>query len=332
MGNFHIQWHILDRCNLRCSHCYQDSYTEFSELKIDNLFKIADNLDYSMKKMRKRLNLLITGGEPLIKEELLNLLDYLNNKKSIKETNLITNALLLSKFIDKLSGFKKVKSILFSLDGTTQEINDRIRGEGVFNKVIYQINNIDSKRFRKILMYTVSKINYDDAFNLIEFGRFYNLDAIIIEKFIPLGQANSNYSNVLTKNMLKKLYDFLLTKLNYDNSFSYEYRALKIEFNTKNHKKDCIRVANCIIGSDGCAIMPNADVYPCRRLPLTIGNLLNKTLYDIYNESNLLKELKDRSLLKGKCKECTSKECFGCRAMVFAVKKDLFGEDPHCYR
>ncbi|KYC44964.1 MAG: molybdenum cofactor biosynthesis protein A [Candidatus Methanofastidiosum methylothiophilum] len=378
MKEFHIQWHILDRCNLRCSHCYQDDYSAKNELSIEKLKLIADNIDRTMKRWNSRVNILLTGGEPLLKEGIFELFSYLGEKKTVKETNIITNGTLLSKNIDKLENYKKCKYILFSLDGVTEHTNDVIRGSGVFKKVLEQIKFIDNKRFKKILMFTVSKKNYEDAYNLIEFGKKNNLDGIIIEKLIPLGQSDNEFSNVLTKNMLKKLWDFLLIENGYDTNKSYEYRALKIEYKKrkniesliknffkKNKRRDdnlyyqksegksensicdkwenneyedqqiiksSIKVANCIVGRDGCAIMPDGSVFPCRRLPISIGNLLEDEFYEIFENSKKLKDLTDRNLLKGKCKDCDVNGCFGCRAMVYAVKKDLFSEDPHCWK
>ncbi len=340
MKEFHIQWHFLDRCNLRCKHCYQDNYTNANELNIEQLIQISDNLVLSMKKWGKRLNLLLTGGEPLLSDKIFELLKYLEDKKQINSTNIITNATLLDKNLKYLEKFRKCNTIFFSLDGVTQDSNDKIRGKGVFKTVLDQISLIDEKRFKKVMMFTVSKQNYEDAFNLIDFGIENRLDGIIIEKFIPLGQGIDNYSNVLTKMMLQKLYNFLLEKAGYQTFESYKYRALKIEFDREKIKskvKDYsklfeLKAANCIINNDGCAIMPDASVYPCRRLPITIGNLLKDSLYDIYTKSDLLKNLTTRDLLEGKCRTCDIEDCFGCRAMVYAIKKNLYAQDPHCWR
>ncbi|HPC38981.1 MAG TPA: radical SAM protein [Exilispira sp.] len=348
MKNFHIQWHLLNRCNLRCSHCYQYDYSKNDELSIQQLKSIADNLDRTMRRWGSKLNLLLTGGEPLLKEDLFELMNYLETRKNIIEVDIITNATLLSSKIKQLEKFKKCKNILFSLEGVSANTNDRIRGEGVFEKVIEQIKYIDSKRFKKILMFTISKKNYEDAFKLIDFGKKYGLDAVIIEKLVPIGQSEDDFSNVLTKNMLRKIWDYLLIENGYDIAKSYEFRALKIEFkqksyftkffknkfNFKNKEKikTSIKVANCIVGKDGAAIMPDGSVYPCRRLPISIGNLLDKEFYEIFENSKILKDLKNKDLLKGKCKECDAKDCFGCKAMVYAVKKDLFSQDPHCWK
>ena len=338
MKEFHIQWHILNRCNLRCTHCYQDDYSENDELSIEKLKIIADNIDRTMKRWKTNVNLLLTGGEPLLKDGIFELFSYLEEKQTVKQVDIITNATLISKHIDKLKKFKKCKNILFSLDGVTQDSNDKIRGSGVFDKVIKQINLIDCKRFKKILMFTVSKKNYEDAFKLIDFGKENNLDGIIIERLVPLGQSEDQFSNVLTKSMLKKLWDFFLSENGYDTYKDYEYRALKIElkkrkiFKKQQSYKIDIKVANCIVGKDGSAIMPDGSVYPCRRLPLVIGNLLDSEFYEIFENSQILKDLTNKDLLQGKCKECDSNVCFGCRAMVYAVKKNLYGEDPHCWK
>lgn len=353
MKQFHIQWHILDRCNLRCTHCYQDEYTDNKELKITQLKEIVDNLNFSMKRWGKFLNLLITGGEPLLYNDLAELIEYIEKKSHIKEVSIITNAILLSDKIDQLKKYKKFKTILFSLEGVSKNTNDKIRGIGNFDKVLEQIKLIDSNRFNKILMYTVGKQNYKDAFELINFGLKNNLNGIIIEKLIPLGQSKNDFSNILTKNMLKNLYEHLLKELDYDVSHSYEYRALKIVY--KENKilnllnklftilkissflQDRIRqieikAADCIIGNDGCAIMPDGTVYPCRRLPLSIGNALNQSFYEIFENSEILKDLHDKSKLEGKCRDCSNEKCYGCRAMVYAIKNDLFLEDPHCWK
>lgn len=345
MRTFHIQWHILNRCNLRCKHCYQEDYSKSIELTLDQLKKIADNLDLSMKKQKSKLNLLLTGGEPLLREDIFELMEYLEKKKNIFQVDIITNATLIKDKINELKRFKKCKTILFSLDGISQKTNDNIRGEGVFNNVLEQIQYIEAKRFKKILMFTLSKQNYEDSFRLLEFAKEHNLDGIIIEKLVPMGQSKDEFSLVITKNMLKRLYDYLITQNGYDTFKSYEYRALKIEFNKikgikfwiKNNNffnkiSVRIKVANCIVARDGAAIMPDGSIFPCRRLPVILGNLLNNEFSEIFENSVILKDLINRDKLKGKCKDCESLDCFGCRAMVYAVKKDLYGEDPHCWK
>jgi len=67
---FYFQWHFLEKCNLRCSHCYQKDY--YAEtLSVNNLLKIAQSLDVAMEKWHKQGRISLTGGEPFIKLDLL---------------------------------------------------------------------------------------------------------------------------------------------------------------------------------------------------------------------------------------------------------------------
>ncbi|MBP7030773.1 MAG: radical SAM protein [Spirochaetes bacterium] len=345
MKQFHIQWHILDRCNLRCTHCYQDNYSNSQELDLNSLIRIADNLNYSMKNMHRHLNLSITGGEPLLSDHLIELMKYIDNLSFIDQANIITNGTLLEEKLADFSKIKKCQKIFISLDGTCSDSNDSIRGNGVFEKVIKGISNIDRNRFEVFLMFTLMKSNFKDAFVLDEFIKTCNLDGAIIEKFVPLGNHDKNFKNVVTKIHLKELYEYYLTKYHYSVDRSFEIRALMIKrnrhkdrifpfFSGKNYYKDKMEIKKgiCIAGSDGVAVMPNGSIFPCRRLPLPLGNILDASLDKILESNKIYQNLRKRSLIKGKCSTCESTECFGCRAMAYAVSKNYLAADPHCWK
>ncbi|EES71039.1 hypothetical protein POTG_04316 [Paenibacillus sp. oral taxon 786 str. D14] len=73
------------------------------------------------------------------------------------------------------------------------------------------------------------------------------------------------------------------------------------------------------------------EVYPSGFLPVSCGNVRNASLVDIYRNSPILRELRDKSLLKGKCGVCEFKElCGGSRARAYAVTGDYLESDPYC--
>jgi radical SAM protein with 4Fe4S-binding SPASM domain len=77
--------------------------------------------------------------------------------------------------------------------------------------------------------------------------------------------------------------------------------------------------------------MPEGNVLPCRRFPISIGNLLATPFKQIWEESELLEELRRKENLKGKCGRCKIKDCRGCRSLALALTGDYLGEDPHCW-
>jgi radical SAM protein with 4Fe4S-binding SPASM domain len=66
-------------------------------------------------------------------------------------------------------------------------------------------------------------------------------------------------------------------------------------------------------------------------MPIKLGNIRERSFLGIWHNSPVLKELRDRSLLKGHCAECENKFiCGGCRARAWAYFKDLCAPDPGC--
>lgn len=73
------------------------------------------------------------------------------------------------------------------------------------------------------------------------------------------------------------------------------------------------------------------DVYPSGFLPVVCGNVRQQRLPDIYRNAPVMRELRDKSLLKGKCGVCEFKElCGGSRARAYATTGDYLESDPYC--
>ena len=82
--------------------------------------------------------------------------------------------------------------------------------------------------------------------------------------------------------------------------------------------------------SIGC-ITPDGDVTPCVMLPLSLGNINERSLKEIWSGSDTVATLKSREV-KGMCGSCSHRdECGGCRAAAWAVTGDLMAEDPYCW-
>ena len=87
----------------------------------------------------------------------------------------------------------------------------------------------------------------------------------------------------------------------------------------------------CLAGLHMCFITHKGDVYPCGYLPLSAGNLREKSLRDIWDNSELFRSLRDSSLLKGRCGACDFKDvCGGCRARGLYAHGDVLAEEPFC--
>jgi radical SAM protein with 4Fe4S-binding SPASM domain len=81
-------------------------------------------------------------------------------------------------------------------------------------------------------------------------------------------------------------------------------------------------------------ILPDGKVTPCIYLPTAIGSLRERTFSEIWQRSELLRDLRRRDRnYTGNCKDCEHiYNCGGCRAAAYAYgNKDLFNSDPYCW-
>lgn len=329
---FYIQWHITNLCNLRCKHCYQDDFSKRSDIDGSGLKKVSDNVLSTLKEWGKTACIHLTGGEPLLKPELFPLLNDLERQSMVEELGIITNGLLIDHdLIRRLSEFSKLKKIKVSLDGADIETNDSIRQKGTFEKVMQNLSLIKKeKRFEVFLMFTVMKKNFKGLPSLFRLCQDLGIDGLIIERFIPLGRGKGIMNEVLSqeewREMIGMLLDFFPTE-GEEQPF-LPYQAFQISFNVEEPE---LLGAPCVVGVDGLCIMPEGDVLPCRRFPISIGNLLATPLKQIWEESKLLKKLRKKGNLKGKCGICEMKDCRGCRSLALALTGNYLGENPHCW-
>jgi sulfatase maturation enzyme AslB (radical SAM superfamily) len=136
-----IGFQLTNRCNLRCKHCFQwnedglfhkmDKHLLKNEMDIKIIKKV-----FSQTKSSKS-NIYLWGGEPLCYSKWDELCDILANDS--RWTVLCTNGILIDQKIDSIIKISKSLAITISLDGFKFE-NDKIRGDGTFDKVLKNIH------------------------------------------------------------------------------------------------------------------------------------------------------------------------------------------------
>jgi radical SAM protein with 4Fe4S-binding SPASM domain len=332
MEEFFIQWHITNLCNLGCRHCYQDDFSKDKDLPLSELQKISANLLDTVGEWKRRACIHLTGGEPLLKPEIFPLLTYLNQSPIVEELGIITNGVLLDQDIGKrLAEFPKLRKIKISLDGADPVTNDSIRPVGTFHRVQKCLAEIKCYRqFELILMFTVMKQNVQSLPAYIHLAREWGVKGLIIERFIPWGRGSEIRDEVLTakqwRRMVHSLYERFGLEME-DGDFP-PYQAFQIDFQGEQTE---LLGAPCVLGTEGLCLMPDGTVFPCRRFPLPIGNLLEDSLNTIWEKSDVLTCVRNKEKLKGKCGTCRIQECIGCRSLAYALTGDFLAEDPHCW-
>ncbi len=328
---FYIQWHITNFCNLRCSHCYQDDFSRKDDLAWPGLKTTCDNILGTLKGWGRTGCIHLTGGEPLLKPEAFLLLDYLNSQPAIDEIGIITNGLPINpETIKKLSAFSKFKKMKISLEGGDARIHEAIRPRETFEKVLRTLSLVQKeKRFETILMSTVMKRNYESLPSLLSLGQELGVDGLILERFIPWGKGKEIQGEVLNREQWRDVTKMLLHFVSNEGEEDpfLPFQAFQIKFGGEGPE---LLGAPCVMGVDGLCVMPEGEVFPCRRFPISIGNLLVQPLKEIWEKSEILERVRRKENLKGNCGSCEIKGCRGCRSLALAITGDYLAEDPHC--
>jgi len=276
---FYIQWHLTNSCNLRCRHCYQEDFSQAKDLRWPGLKRVADHIIATLGEWGRKASIHLTGGEPLLKTELFPLLKDLDRRDEVQELGIITNGLSLDgEVADRLSAFAKLKKIKVSLDGGDAETNDSIRTQGTFEKVLQNLPFLgERKRFEVFLMFTVMRRNFRSILPFIHLGQELGVDGLIFERFIPWGRGRGILGEVLDKDLWRRLVGtlFQFFSLELREGEAFPYQAFQVQFRGDDSE---LLGAPCVLGKDGICVMPDGTVFPCRRFPLPIGNLLDTSL------------------------------------------------------
>ncbi len=329
---FYIQWHITNSCNLRCKHCYQDDFSREADLDGSGLRTVSNNVLAALKAWDRTACIHLTGGEPLLKPELFLLLDYLDQQPAIEELGIITNGLPISpELIRKLAGFSRLKKIKVSLDGADAQTHESIRPRWTFEKVIRALSLLrEAERFEIILMFTVMKRNYRNLSSLLTLCQGLGVNGFILERFVPWGKGREIEEEVLNRDQWKEVTKTLLDFISpaEEETPFLPFQAFQVQFDGSEPE---LLGAPCVVGSDGLCIMPGGEVFPCRRFPVSLGNLQTQRLEEIWDGSEILKNVRKKENLKGRCGDCDIDECRGCRSLALSITGDYLGEDPHCF-
>lgn len=320
-------------CNLRCPHCYVNAGLPLeNELTLKEIKSIIDQLA-----KLKAFYVFYTGGEPFIRKDIIEILNY-TNKKGLG-ISISSNGILLNKEI--LEKIKNIPFTLFqiSLDGT-KEVHNSIRGDVAWERAIKSIKLAKSILKNNIGIGTViTKRNWNILDKIINEGANAGADTFTLLCLILTGRAD-DVQNPTPKEFLSSIesafnqYSLLKSKLKIAKDTTVPPALLpKILRDNGVH----LTFAPCSfpyylgINSDG-------SVAPCDGLfnskEMIIGNIRENSLAEIWSKSKLLKELikVNPADLRGVCKKCIYKDYCGggCRAHAYIRYGDFTMPDPIC--
>ena len=328
-NGFYVQWHFLDCCNLRCRHCYQESYNS-PILPDKELLTIATDLELAMVRWNRIGRVSLTGGEPLFAPQKLHLLlDYFEHSPNFAWIGILTNGTLLDAALARdLKRYNKLKEVQVSLDGATAETHDFVRSPGSFVRALNGIEQLRINGFSVAVMFTLTRNNHHEALSIIDLADAVGCTSITVERVISSGQAAGQNFDLFPEE-IRNIYESIAAKKKSLNGHSnIKIRTARPLWCLVDGEQGGV----CIAGLTGLTIMQDGTALACRRLPLPLGNLIRDGLFKIWYTSPILWDLRRKNRMNQQCLACHFlNKCGGCRAAAYAATGDYLARDPQCW-
>lgn len=312
---YFIFW-VTQRCNFRCRHCFNHKNNErtTNELSIQEIGKISKQLTHIKY-------LTLAGGEPMLREDLADIVEIFYTNNDLHVVNVVTNGWLTDRIVafahKVLNNCKTLTvNINISIDGP-KEMHDAIRQPGSFDRSCESIVALkriaqSEKRLSIILNGVYNKENADSLLGVSNYFR----KEYQIPFFISLirGDVRDNslltidiehYSRVVSEN-IKNIYSELNASYPFRSARLAVYQTVQdVLYNSVKLNK---MTAPCVAGKKGFVLTAQGDVLLCEILGFNLGNIRDHDYSPLHVLALSDSKQKMDSIVKNKC-HCTW-ECF----------------------
>ncbi len=305
LGTFVVNY----RCNYKCKMCdlplrdkfiQKQGLKEFSTLQLKKILKEFASLGTA--------GIGFTGGEPLLREDIFELMKY--SKELGMITHLNTNGFFLDSENIKRLLYANVDSINISLDGAYASTHDAIRGyRGAFDRVVYAVECIDFMRkkmgvpIRVKVVTVIGKDNIDEIPDLFKLAHSLKVDCI---EFIPqqpfsvlTDDTPVNFDNIFLEK-IDTVVDYILKEGKKIVRVENSPRHLKLFKNSFGGEKSPLI---CFAGYNSYAVDCYGQIFPCMpwvNWGKSVGNVKESSLKKFWYSAMYNKIRRDIS----KCRDC----------------------------
>ena len=344
-----VVWNVGRRCNLRCVHCYSHSRNEeyAGELNTKEAKGFIDSLGEF-----KAPVLLFSGGEPLIRPDLYQLIR--RAKSAGLRAVISTNGTLITESVAAELKDIGLSYVGVSLDGL-REVNDRFRGvDGAFDNAIKGIRNCINAGVKVGLRFTINKRNVGEIPGIFRLLEEENIPRVCFYHLVYAGRGSKLRNEDLGAEECRATVDRIidltadlhkrgipkevLTVDNHADGVYLYLRMLKEKMARASQVLELLKMngGNSTGIGIGCVSWDgsvHADQFWRHH---SFGNVKERRFQDIWTDTSdpIMAGLKNRrEKLHGRCGRCVWADiCNGnFRVRAEAVHNDVWAEDPACF-
>jgi len=344
-----VVWNITRGCNLNCVHCYAHAVeiSREKELSGDQAMAVIDDLAKFGSPV-----ILFSGGEPLFRSDLMDLVGYAVNKGM--RAVISTNGTLID--TQKAEALKEIglSYVGVSLDGM-EEVNDRFRRKkGAFRDALKGIRNCQEAGLKVGLRFTMNRSNIGEISSIFDLLEDMDIPRVCFYHLVYAGRGSALIDQDLSHAERRQVLDYIMDRtrdlhergidkevLTVDNHADGPYLYLRMLREKNPRAEDVLQLLKMNEGNNsgrgiGCISWDgsvHADQFWRHH---SFGNVLERPFSEIWTDLSdpLMARLKDKKrYVHGRCAACRWLDICGGNFRVRAevATGDLWGPDPACY-
>jgi len=314
-----VTWEITAACNIACVHCLSSSgHRRPRELTTQQSLKLVDELA-EMQVFQIHFG----GGEPFMYYGIWDVLEHARERELVMCIS--TNGTLITR--ERARRLAQLEPIYFqvSLDGGTPQTNDRIRGEGVFQRAMRGLELLAAENLSLTVNSVLTRYSFDELERLYDIAASFNAK-LRVTRLRPSGRGQDVWDDLHpTREQYRQFANWLQTHPDVLTADSF------FHLNAFGNKLAGLDI--CGAATATCCICPEGEVYPCaffQAPEFEAGNLHEHSFHEIWRNSTLFDYY--RKMGGGACSGCGQyNTCHGgCPATKWFVHQRLNIKDPEC--
>jgi radical SAM protein with 4Fe4S-binding SPASM domain len=286
----------------------------------------------------------LSGGEPLVRKDVFDIARY-GTEKGLRMC-LATNGVLVTDETCEHIKASGIKIVSLSLDGSTREVHDDFRcQEGAFDGTLRAARLFKEHGIEFIINSSFTKRNQEEIPRVYRLAKELGATAWYMFMIVPTGRGEDIMSELISKeeyeeildwhyDMEKEEEDILVRPTCAPHYYRVRLQRAKEEGEKVKHRTLKFSTGGskgCLAGQLICLIDVDGNVLPCSYFPKAAGNVREQRFKDIWENSELFRDMRDFKSYTGRCGSCEYVNvCGGCRARAYAMHGDYMAEEPFC--
>lgn len=332
-------------CDLVCKHCRASAQEERAadELSTDQ----AKALIRQVASFPRRPMLVFTGGDPLKRPDLFELIQYATDQ-GLKPALTPSATPLATYEALKKAREAGVRRLGISLDGPDAALHDSFRGfEGSFNKTLEMLDYARQLDLGVQVNTTVCRQNVDRLDEIADLLTDQKIAMWACFFLIPVGRGEEleRITAEECEAVFAKLWHYAQTKpYSVKTTEAPQYRRFVLaaggdplsgpageDATSGAHRRGHRAPLGVTDGRGIMFVSHNGEIYPAGFLPIRCGRFPEDSVVDVYQNHPTFRALRDVDSFKGRCGVCEyRKVCGGSRARAYALTGDPLETDPDC--